>query len=56
MVLMESLLFSLGKKETTRKTKFHHGWEAWEENNTIGFAPYYKRNKLSDDPFNLDQI
>ena len=54
-ILMESLLFSLGQKE--KKTKFHHHYEAWEENSLMGFAPFFKENKSEDseakDPYNI---
>ena len=53
-VLMESLLFALGQKENTRKTKFHHNWEVYEENSLMGFAPFYMPNRAwqeSFDPF-----
>ena len=45
------------------KTKFHHNWEAYEENNTIGFAPFFMPNRAwqeafdpfydATDPFNI---
>jgi len=51
-VLAESLIYALGRHESPLKGGFHHDWEAWEENNTIGFAPYYKKNKA--DPFKIN--
>merc|ERR1712060_239053 len=53
LVLMNSLLYALGHAEDVSKTRFFHDSAAWEENNEIGFAPFYKQNKI--DPFNILQ-
>lgn len=50
-VLVESLLFALGKSERVRKTRFHHNWEIWEENALLGFAPVFRRNTLFGESF-----
>ena len=53
LVLMESLLYALGAAENPLRTIFHHDWEAWEQNNLMGFAPIYKSNKATPSALNL---
>ena len=55
LVLMESLLFTLGQSENPLRTKFVHDWEPWLENFEMGFAPVFKKHQNShySDPYYL---